>query len=93
MSRSIHATSKELRRERAFAVRDDVRPSPDMTELERKHLTKLLQRDNAKWKRDAAAADTPGFGKFKLKGGKVTKTIKKKRASRPDIPGEAAAKT
>jgi hypothetical protein len=92
MSRSIHATSKDLRRERAFSARDDVRPSPAATELERKLLTKLLLKDNAKWKREAAAADAPALGEFKLKGRKLTKTVKKKRASRPDIPDEATAK-
>lgn len=86
MSRSIHTTKKDLKRERYFSASDGVPLVSDMTDTESQHLKKLLYKDNEKWKRAAEKKKTPVVGKFRFSEGKLVLKRIKKRAPRPDDP-------
>jgi len=86
MSRSIHSTKKDLKRERYFAASDGVPPSTDATELETQHFKKVLYKDNERWKRAAQRKKTPIVGKFKLSEGKLVFKRVKMRADKPEDP-------
>jgi len=86
MSRSIHTTKKDLKRERYFAASDDVPPATDATELETQHFKKVLYKDNERWKRAAQRKKTPIVGKFKLSEGKLVFKRVKMRADKPEDP-------
>lgn len=66
MSRSIHTTQKDLKRERIFAIRDDVPPTADMSELEREDIQKHVHKLNANRKRQAERQDVPTHAHLKL---------------------------
>jgi len=86
MSRSIHTTKKDLKRDRYFSASDDVPPSTDATELETQHFKKMLYKDNERWKRAAQRKKTPIVGKFKLSEGKLVFKRVKMRADKPEDP-------
>jgi hypothetical protein len=86
MSRSIHTTKKDLKRERYFAASDGVPPLTDATELETQHFKKVLYKDNERWKRAAQRKKTPIVGKFKLSEGKLVFKRVKMRADKPEDP-------
>lgn len=86
MSRSIHTTKKDLKRERYFSASDGVPPSTDATELETQHFKKLLYKDNEKWKRAAQGKKVPVVGTVRLIDGELVFKKVKMRADKPEDP-------
>ena len=79
MSRSIHTTTKDLKRERQFSARDDVSPTPDMTELERDDVKKRVHKLNAQRKRQAEKQDAPAHAELKVGKSGFVRVVKKRR--------------
>ena len=95
MSRSIHTTKKDLKRERYFSASDGVpfwTGRSDRSELDSQHLKKLLYKDNEGWKRAAEKKKLPAVGKLKLMKGEIVYKLVKKRAPRPDDPEVSSPK-
>ncbi len=89
MSRSIHVTRKDLQKERRFSARDtDIPVCNSGTELEKKHIQKLLHKDNEQWRRQATEYETPGVGQLAFEGDKIVRTLFKKRAAKPDVASD-----
>jgi len=90
MSRSIHTTKKDLKRERYFSASDGV-PFPthrsDRSEMESQHLKKMLYKHNDGWMRASEKIKFPFVGTLKLIKGKIVYKLIRKRAPRPeDVP-------
>ena len=79
MSRSIHTTTKDLKRERLFSVHDDVSSTPDITELERDDIKKRVHKLNTKRKRQAEKQDAPGHAQLKVETGGLVRDARKRR--------------
>jgi hypothetical protein len=79
MSRSIHATRKDLERERKFAARDNVPATLGMTELEGKDIQKRVHKANATWKRQAQSQDARAYAQSVLKGDCLVTNARRRR--------------
>ena len=82
MSRSIHVTQKDLRRERKFAVHDNVPASPEMSVLDSGDIKKRIYKLNADWKGQANRNDTPVYAKLKLDQNQPESRVVRKFQSR-----------
>ena len=79
MSRSIHTTTKDLKRERRFSARDNVPPSPDMTGLERDDIKKRVFKLNAQRKRQAEQQDAPAHAQLKVGESGLVRVVRKRK--------------
>ncbi len=79
MSRSIHTTSKDLKRERVASVRDDVPSTSEMTELEKEDISKRIYKVNAERRRQTEMQNAPAWKEMKLTNGGIVLRVKKRR--------------
>jgi hypothetical protein len=82
MSRSIHTTNRDLKRERSFSVQDGVPVTRGMTELEQDDIAKRVSKVNAQRKRQTEKQDAPGWKKLKLTKSGLAQETRKKRTSK-----------
>ena len=80
MSRSIHTTQKDLKRERIYAAYDEVPPTAGMTALEREDIQKRVFKLNANRKRQAKSQDSPAHAHLKLGESGFIKSARTRRA-------------
>jgi hypothetical protein len=83
MSRGIHTTKKDLKRERYFSHTDNVPRSGDATELERAHSSKSLRKLNETRKRQSETQDAPAHAHLKLEKNELVRNIRKRIAALP----------
>ena len=79
MSRSIHTTTKDLKRERQFSARDNVPSVPDMTQLERDDIKKRVHKLNTQRKRQAEKQDAPTHAQLKVGKSGFVRVVRKRR--------------
>lgn len=80
MSRSIHTTKKDLKRERYFSHADDVPRGGDATELERADINKSLRKLNETRKRQAEKQNAPAHAHLKLGKHDLVRRMRKRKA-------------
>ena len=66
MSRSIHTTKRDLKRERKFAEQDGVPSSSQMTSLQRDEIKKTIFQLNSGWKKQSVNRGTPVHAELAL---------------------------
>ena len=79
MSRSIDSRKRDLIRERKAAFSDGLPIGPEMTDLDRDGIKKIIYKLNATWKRQSVSGDTANHGEAVLIEGKVEKRIRRTR--------------
>jgi hypothetical protein len=80
MSRSIHTTKKDLKRERYFSHTDDVSRTGYATELERADINKSLRKLNEGRKRQAKKQNAPAHAHLKLEKNELVRSVRKREA-------------